>query len=137
MSIGCLLPAAHFRTFLRDAIRMFMRARCSLLCASLLAALLGCGVPGWDAAGDGGWGGAGGEATDLGSSSSSASTSSASTGAAANPPPHSSWGDGCPVDTYVLELQDGTTYVFLIPVFCDPRPYIEMGTPPPPVVAPF
>ena len=120
-----------------------MRALCSLLCAALLAALLGCGDGTWDAAGSGGWdalGGDGGASLgDSGASSGTTTSSGTSTSSSSDPPPpqDSSWGDGCPVDSYVLELEDGTVYVFLIPAFCDPRPYIEMGTPPPPVVAPL
>jgi len=39
--------------------------------------------------------------------------------------------DPCPTDTYVFEFEDGTTLVFEIEVFCDPRPYVNDGCPAP------
>lgn len=39
--------------------------------------------------------------------------------------------DPCPSDTYIFELDDGTVMMFEIEVFCDPRPYINMGCPGP------
>lgn len=58
----------------------------------------------------------------------------------ADQPPHqkekpsSSFDEGfdpCPSDTYFFELADGTVMTFEIEVFCDPRPFIDMGCPGP------
>ena len=39
--------------------------------------------------------------------------------------------DLCPSDTYIFEMADGTIMIFEIEVFCDPRPFIDMGCPGP------